>query len=465
MSTDPKTGLEPITRRIDAVVKGRGPRKLLADFANLSRSQGARGVIHRAFHEAARALASLPAPERRNLHHTHAFGVAGSQFYGPTSEELAANRRVTERFSERPTEIQTATWFIPWFTHALFGGINTIFRFIEWTRIEHGVEPRVVFYDHPDLTDAQMRSIISGAFPSLADIDIVVPPKGRSPYVAYEELPPTDIAICTIWYSAYALLRFNATKAKFYFVQDYEPAFYPAGSLWAQAEATYRFGYAGLVNSPGLAETYALYGNPSQAFIPGVDEMMLSSTRDGDDTLRPTQVAIYGRPNTDRNGFELLAATARLLKDRYGDEIRIVSAGEDYEPAEYDLAGIIENVGLLSTRESIADLYSRSDIGLYCMFSQHPSYQPLEYLATGMAVVTNINPFSSWLLRDGENCLLTEPFAADFAEAVSALVDNPELRTKLAATGQQLVRTFGWRSAFETLWRFIVRDEAEAGAS
>jgi glycosyltransferase involved in cell wall biosynthesis len=446
-----------------AVVKGRGLREVMGDVARLERERGMRGLAYRASYEVSRALAPPeppplpPPPVFRN--HSHVFYVAENDFYNPTGDELKANRDVVDRFGDRPAAVKTATWFVPWFEHVLFGGIHTILRFVSWMQTEHGVESRIVIYDHPDLNDSDVRGPIASVFPELGSIDIVVPPQGRAPYVDFDELPPTDIAVCTIWYSAYALMRFNAARAKFYFVQDFEPAFYPAGTLWAMAEATYRFGFAGLVNTPGLGDVYQAYGNPTCAFTPAVD-WLEPETESPDRGGEPVQVVIYGRPSTDRNGFELLSAACRRVKARFGPRVRIISAGEDFDPAEYELDGIVENVGLLRTREEIRDLYARSDIGMYCMFSRHPSYQPFEYLASGMTVVTNVNPSISWLLRDGENCLLAEPFAEAFADALECLIDDPGLRAKLVSSGAHLVNSFEWEPAFEGLWRFITNQDA-----
>jgi glycosyltransferase involved in cell wall biosynthesis len=454
-----------VARRVAAIVKGRGIRELFTDVARLERERGLRGLAHRFSYEVTRALAPPepppppPPPVFRN--HSHVFYVAESDFYNPSGDELKANRDLVERFGDRTPDVRTATWFVPWFEHVLFGGIHTILRFVSWMQTEHGVQSRIVIYDNPHLSDNDVRAPIASAFPELADIDIVVPPQGRAPYVDFDELPATDIAICTIWYSAYALMRFNRTGAKYYFVQDFEPAFYPAGTLWAMAEATYRFGFAGLVNTPGLGEVYSAYGNPTCSFTPAVDWRDVE-TDAPDHRDSPVQIVIYGRPSTDRNGFELLTAACRRVKARFGPKVRIVSAGEDFDPAEYELDGIIENVGLLRTRDEIRDLYRHSDIGMYCMFSRHPSYQPFEYLASGMAVVTNVNPYTSWLLRDGENCLLAEPFSEAFAEALERLVDDPELRRKLVAAGAHLVNSFEWEPAFDGLWRFITnRDPSD----
>ena len=179
---------------------------------------------------------------------------------------------------------------------------------------EHGVQNRLVMYDNADLTDGVVRSAITSVFPQLSDIDIVLPPEGRAPYVDYSELPPSDIAISTIWYSAYPLLRFNKTQAKFYFVQDFEPAFYPAGALWALAEATYRFGFAGIVNTSGLADAYSSYGNPAVAFTPAVDWMdhqRVKTEHSGDRPLQmfctagPRQIEMHSscwlHPHTNSN--------------------------------------------------------------------------------------------------------------------------------------------------------------------
>jgi len=417
-------------------------------------------MAYRTFYELERALAPPPAPEwRPPKSGSHPYRIAELDFYNPSAEALQANLRVVERFDERPNRIRTATWFVPWFHHVYFGGIHTIFRFIQWMRATRTVEPRIVLYD-VDIADSGVRFAIAQAFPDLVDIDIVVPPNGKTNFVDYSELPPTDVAVCTIWYSAYALLPFNQTKAKFYFVQDYEPAFYPGGSLWAQAEATYRFGYAGLVSTPGLAESYQVYRNPTCSFIPAVEPCR---SRRPPSPPRPVRIVLYGRPSTDRNGFELLAAASRRVKQRYGDTVRIISVGEDFDPADYELDEVLEGASLLRDLDSLRDLYLRSDIGVCCMFSKHPSYQPLEYMASGVAVVTNKNPATTWLLRHEENCLLSDPFSTALAEAIGRLVEDAELRDQLTAAGEKTVTGRNWDGEFAKLWEFMTNTTVLGG--
>jgi O-antigen biosynthesis protein len=448
--------------RLGVVRKGRSPQGLVTDLSKLSREHGLRGLTYRASYEVARMLAppepqpepELPPPPPDRTA-TVAFGTAMAPYFNLDAATLAANGAVVDSFAARGSEVRTATWFVPHFNHVLFGGISTILRFMNFLTVHHGVDHRIVFFDTLTMTDEAVRTEISNEFPALAGVDIVLPVEGRAPFDDYDGLPFTDIAVCTIWHSAYALARFNATRAKYYFVQDYEPLFYPAGTLYALAEATYRLGFAGLVNTPGLEKIYAGYDNPSASFIPAVEVISADETKPSLRPGAPVQVVLYGRPETDRNGFELLAAASRRVKDEFGGRVRIVSAGEDFNPEEYRLDGIVENAGLLHSREEIHDLYSRSDIGVCCMFSKHPSYQPFEYLAARAAVVTNANSATSWLLRDGENCLVAEPYPVAIAEAVCRLVGDAELRLKLVERGFREVTAVKWDTEFDELWRFM----------
>jgi O-antigen biosynthesis protein len=459
----------PLVAKLSAMRKGRSPQRLLSDLGKMTRRHGMRGLAYRTSYEVARLLAppepAPPPPGVIDRTATVPFGVAAAPFFNPDAATLAANRQVVDDFAGRQLKVGSATWFVPYFEHVLFGGISTVFRFMNFLTVHHGVQHRIVLFDDTFSTDASLRSQITAEFPALNGIDIVLPEPGRAPFFDFDGLPYSDVAICTIWHSAYALARFNSTSAKYYFAQDFEPLFYPAGTLYALAEATYRFGFAGLVNTPGLESIYASYGNPSTSFIPAVELTSKPDDKPSSEPGAPVQIVIYGRPKTDRNGFELLAAASKLLKDRFGKRIRIVSAGEEFSPAEYGLQGVVKNVGLLRSRDEIHQLYSDSDIGVCCMFSKHPSYQPFEYLAAGAAVVSNKNSATSWFLHDGENCLVADPFPVAIADAVGQLVSDPELRLKLAACGYADVTSVDWETEFAKLWQFMAKDPPPPGQS
>ena len=61
----------------------------------------------------------------------------------------------------------------------------------------------------------------------------------------------------TAWETAYPVLASPARGTRFYLVQDFEPSFYPAGSEWLLAEATYRFGFHHVTAGRWLSELLA----------------------------------------------------------------------------------------------------------------------------------------------------------------------------------------------------------------
>jgi len=332
-------------------------------------------------------------------------------------QEAQASQQV-HRDNPGALPIHSITWFLPEFRHAYYGGIYTILRLADHLTRTQSVQHSFKILGSLDAAIAAGQ--IAAAFPAL--VGMPVESYHRPEQVA--AFAPTDAAVATLWGTAYSLLRFNQTRRKFYFLQDYEPLFYPAGTLSAQAEATYRFGFYGLVNTPALGEIYTQqHGGRALAFTPCIDPQVFYPSAQA--TAQPPTVFFYGRPGHPRNGFELGAQALRLLKRRLGEGVRIVAAGDRWQPRQHDLDGVVENLGVLDYPQT-AELYRTCQAGLVLMFTRHPSYLPLELMACGCPVVTNYNPATTWLLRHRQNCLLAEASPTCIAAALEqALLDQP----------------------------------------
>ena len=354
-------------------------------------------------------------------------------------------------------EIRTVQWFLPYFHHAYFGGTYTLLRFADHFARVHGVENRFHCYDVGLDSVPRMARKANEAFPSLSQARFTSAADGL------DSLPPADAAIATLWSSAYPVLHFDKVRAKFFFVQDFEPQFYPAGAGWALVEETYRFGFPGMVNTPGLCDLYRSYGNPAVSFVPAVDRHRYHPPSEPRDPDAPVRVFFYARTKTPRNAFGLGVTALAKLKDTYGDRVEVVCAGENWNPAQFGLAGRITNLGVLGSLEEVAAVYRSCDIGLVFMLTKHPSYQPFEFMASGMATVSNINESTTWLLRDGENCLLTPPLATPTAERLGRLVEDVELRQRIATAGLRTVEQYRWEEQIERVWEAMtLKDRAFA---
>jgi glycosyltransferase involved in cell wall biosynthesis len=360
--------------------------------------------------------------------------------YDASIDDLAANAAVIGAFKRsRHVAVQTATWFVPAFDHVYRGGIHTALRLADALSRFEGTHNRLVISrGTPDVDENDLHAQVEKAFPDLR-FDLLI----TGPGLAMQSLPESDIAIATLWTTAYDLLRFNQTRGKFYLVQDFEPAFQSANAVYALAEQTYRFGFSGIANTPGVAERFTAYGNEAISFVPGVDRSLYRPDDSGRSSER-VRIVMYGRPNNPRNGFELGIEALRRVKRLYGDHVDIRSVGAEYDEARYGLDGVLVNLGVLPDPEAVAEIYRNSDIGLVFMFTAHPSYQPLEFMASGCATVTNINESNGWLLKHEHNALLTIPTVSGVTAAIERLIGDQDLRKRIVRGGLETVADFDW---------------------
>jgi O-antigen biosynthesis protein len=365
-------------------------------------------------------------------------------------DDLEHNRQIISGFEKKRIEIKSINWFIPYFLHAYYGGIYTIFRFANFFATEKGIKTRLVLYDNPYITEEEIKSKIRETFPRLSEEEVYIY-KGPDVNV----IPYADISIATLWTSAYQVMKFRNTLGKFYFIQDYEPLFYPAGSYYALSEATYRFGFHGIVNTPGLYDFVTnKYEMIAEYFIPAVDRHIFFPDEKNRGKNGAFKLFLYGRPHHERNAFELALATSKKIKALLGDRLEIVSAGSEWDAKVYGVKGVIENLGLLGYEET-ARLYRTCDFGLILMFTKHPSYIPMELMASGSIVITNYNNANTWLLKNRENCLVVEPLPTYISEKLLSLISDKNLQKNIRDNALKTVSSFDWNSQMEKIYRFI----------
>ena len=345
-------------------------------------------------------------------------------------------------------EIKSVAWFLPDFNNAFFGGINTILRFASFLK-NNGVKNYFVMVDGSDKN--KISELISNAFPNLNNDEVI----SLRIFKDLNKIPDVDATICTLWTTAYYSLKFNKAKKKFYFIQDYEPQFYPAGSTMGQVEATYRFGFYGIANTESLKQIYSKqYDGLAEHFDPALDhEVFYPPTIDI--TNETITIFSYGRPDHPRNGFEISMNVFKKLKEKYGNKIRIISAGAIWNPKDIGLEGVIENWGILNYIDT-GEIFRKSDIGVVMIYTKHPSYIPLELMACKCLVVSNYNPATTWLLKDGENCILANPSVTSFYEKICSVIDDSIMRKKITENALRTVKKYSeWEPQFEKILSFM----------
>ena len=337
--------------------------------------------------------------------------------------------RVASRIADR-----SCNWYMPCFDNAFYGGIMTILRLAAHLQQSDGVHQRILICGSCD--PQLIARKIAEAFPVLQGIEV----RALDSASAIEAIPPADYSVATLWTTAYVLLKVQTTGYKFYMIQDYEPLFYPAGSTFAQAELSYRFGFYGIANTQSLRDIYAQeYGGKAVVLSPSVDTRVFYPGPDltTDGRLR---LFYYARPGMPRNCFELAVAALRLVKQRMGERVEIVCAGQAWNPSEFGLNGLVQAIGMLPY-ERTGDLYRSCHVGLAMMMTKHPSYLPFEMMGCGTLVVANRNSANTWLLKDRENCLIAEPTASCLAGTLIDALDNYEAYASIRHRAAEHIRT------------------------
>ncbi len=327
----------------------------------------------------------------------------------------------------------TINWIIPPASRGSGGHLN-IFRFIYHLE-KLGFRCSVTIFGEPQPISAEQAKIDvqQWFFPLQADF-----------YIGIEQSPTTYIAVATSWQTAYAVRNLQSTCHRCYFVQDFEPWFYAAGSEYAFAEQTYRFGFTGITAGDWLADKLARdYGMQTYAVGFSYDA----------DRYRPLSevkshkhnVFFYARPPTLRRGFELGLLVLHEVTKRL-DDVNIIFAGWDI--SNYAIPFQYENAVILDL-DDLPNLYARCDAALVISFS-NLSLLPLELMACGVPVISNEGPFTEWLLNDN-NAKLSKATIDDLADAICAVLENESERQRIIKGGFATVQKTSWLNEAERM--------------
>ena len=282
------------------------------------------------------------------------------------------------------------------------GGHLNIFRFIKFLE-ESGYECTIYMYVNGGHGSVDgVRAIMGDSYPKIKALDNMM--------WLDQGTEITDVGgiFATSWETAYASYNLKSKAKRFYFVQDFEPYFYPVGGMYSLAENTYKMGFFGVTAGGWLKKKLAAeYGMRTDSFNFGVDQSIYRY----ENTKRRKEIFCYVRPFTERRGFEV-GILALDLFHRKNPDYTINLVGWDV--SQYDLPFPYKNLQLLEVSE-LSDLYNRCAAGLVLSYT-NMSLLPLELLGCGTIPVVN----------DAENNRLVSnnPFIAYSKNPPQALADT-----------------------------------------
>lgn len=307
------------------------------------------------------------------------------------------------------------------------GGFRSLFRLCQHLSLfGHRI---VLCLLDSSASDAALRDFICESF-------------GNFSFTITTKAPPIpyDLVIATFWTTvrrARDIARSVGGKSV-YFVQDFEPWFYPLGNDYFQAEETYRLGVPMVTYTPFLTRMFKETYGASSKYVDMVIDRSVYYQRP-ECRRKLNRVVFLARPEMPRRCYGISVNALRMLKSQR-PELDIIFYGSNHVD-EVQLGFPITNLGIINDLHALARLYSEGAIGL-SISPTNPSHVPFEMLACNMPVVDVAWAASRYNdLELGHIMHYSEPTAEGLMQAMIDLLDDPELRQrKLKSAADYLIR-------------------------
>jgi glycosyltransferase involved in cell wall biosynthesis len=295
------------------------------------------------------------------------------------------------------------------------GGHTTLFRVLRYLEA-HGYRNHVYFYNASGSDHQYFKDVVRNDYGFHGPVTDVA-----------EGMEDAHFVIATGWPTAYPAFNSRCAGKRFYFIQDFEPDFYPAGSTRTLAENTYRMGFNGISIGHAFAQRLAdQFGMHVDTFEYGCDTSVYFRIP----ARQRSGVVFYARREAARRGLDLGLMALQLFAERH-PSIPIHIYGDSLGRLPFQCV----DHGSLDCRQ-INELFNSCHAGLSLSFT-NVSLVALEMLAAGCIPVVNDtvsvradldNPLVSYARADPasicaalEQVISTHDFSSVSAAAASSV--------------------------------------------
>lgn len=257
-----------------------------------------------------------------------------------------------------------------------------------------------------------------------------------------------DAIIATDYASVYPVMAAPNFSRRFYFVQDFEPAFAPMGAQYLMAENTYRQDLDCLCASPWLQTLMETrYGRHAISFMLAADTKLYHPpTQDPRPrTSGPLRIAVYARHFTERRAVELaFLGLEALANEGAAFEVDFFGADLDFHEAPFAF-----RTHGIAKPDALADLFRAADIGLVFSATNY-SLVPQEMMAAGLPVI-ELETESTRAIFPPDTVSFAAPDPQSIANTVMRLLKSPDTRATQAQAARNWVSQFSWDGAADMI--------------
>lgn len=335
----------------------------------------------------------------------------------------------------------TFTWIMPPPGKGSGGHIN-IFRFIDFLEKSNHKCEIYLFEDADEHPSIDM--ILENMGNSYPEINAARSMK----WLDNQQLMNSDGIFVTSWETAYASYSLKSTAKRFYFIQDFEPYFYPLGGMYSLAENTYKMGFFGITAGGWLQKKLSNeYDMSTDHFDFGADKHIYEYTN----TKKRKEILYYTRPYTARRGFEVGIAALTIFHEKHPDyTINLVG----WDVSTYKIPFPYVNLKTLEI-DQLSELYNRCAAGLVLSYT-NMSLLPLELLSCGTIPVVN-DAENNRLVSDNPFIAYSNNDPHSLANKLSEIISNKNTSNYSKKAAKSVSET-SWKESGERFIGIIERE-------
>lgn len=261
---------------------------------------------------------------------------------------------------------------------------------------------------------------------------------GANVYVGIKFRHEYDLVFNTGWQTIEFVKALDCPK-KGYFIQDFEPWFFPMGVGYIMTENSYRLGYLPITIGKWLSHKMINeYNNNSRYFNFCADLNVYKPLK----SKRENAICYIYQPEKDRR-CDIIALRALKLVKTLRPKTKIYLYGSNTKnPVDFEA----ERLGIIPIKKC-NELYNKCQVGL-CMSASNPSRIPFEMMAAGLPVVELYKENNLYDFPD-DAIKLAEPSPEGIATALIELLDNKKLCEEMGKKGILYMKDYPLEKGFE----------------
>lgn len=308
------------------------------------------------------------------------------------------------------------------------GGHRTIIQNVN-ALIKAGYECDIILADNGVDTAEDIKKQIDAWYePTTAEVQI-----------GWKLKKEYDLLFATGWQTIEPA-RVLEAKKKAYFIQDFEPAFFPMGDQYIIIESSYEYGFMPVTIGKWLAsKVQNTFDIPARAFDFCAD---INIYKPLDNVKKENAICFVYQPEKPRR-CDVIGMKALEIVKKLRPDVKIYLYGSNEES---EISVECENLKIIPVEECNI-LYNKCKVGL-CISASNPSRIPFEMMAAGLPVVEIYRENNLYDLPDG-GVLLSQATPEALANSILSLLDNEEEREKMSKFGVEYMKNYPLEKGFE----------------